>query len=117
MEGKKFDTGKVPLELLPTEALREVAKVLAWGAKTYDRWNWKKGMKWSRLAGAAKRHLYAWLEREEKDPETGLSHLAHLGCCTLFLLTYELLGIGEDDRWKAEEKNACSGNCKCKIKI
>jgi len=102
--GKKFDQDKIPMELLPTEALREIAKVLKFGSEKYDAWNWKKGMKWSRLAGAALRHLYAWLEREDKDPETNLSHLAHLGCCVLFLLTYETLGIGIDDRWKPQEE-------------
>lgn len=98
--GKKFDQDKIPMELLPTEALWEIAKVLKFGRDKYDAWNWKKGMRWSRLAGAALRHLYAWLEREDKDPETNLSHLAHLGCCVLFLLTYEILGIGTDDRWE-----------------
>jgi len=101
--GMKFDYGKTPLELLPTIALREIAKVLEFGAKKYDPWNWAKGMSWSRLAGAALRHLYAWLEREEKDPESDLSHLAHLGCCVLFLLTYEKLGLGTDDRYRLKE--------------
>lgn len=99
MQGKKFDNGKIPLHLLPTEALKEIGKVLSFGAEKYDPWNWKCGMKWSRLSGAALRHLFAWLEREDKDSETGLSHLAHAGCCILFLLTYEVLGLGEDDRW------------------
>lgn len=104
-KGQKFDRDKIPMELLPTEALREIAKVLRFGAKKYDPWNWKKGMRWSRLAGAALRHLYAWLEREDKDPESDLSHLAHLGCCVLFLLAYETLGIGIDDRWQQGENN------------
>lgn len=100
--GVKHDQGKVPLHLLPTEALREVAKVLAFGAQKYDPWNWKKGMDWSRLHGAALRHLFAWAEGEEGDPETGLSHLAHAACCVLFLLTYEVLDLGTDDRWRKE---------------
>ena len=96
--GKKFDFGKLPLELLPTPALKEIAKVLAYGKEKYDAWNWLKGMSWSRLLGAALRHLYAWSERESLDSETSYSHLAHAGCCILFLLTYELLNIGTDDR-------------------
>jgi hypothetical protein len=98
--GKKFDFGKPPMSLVPTEAIREVAKVLDYGAKKYDPWNWKKGMKWSRLQDAALRHQYAWAEGENKDLETGLSHLAHSICCLMFLLTYEILGLGQDDRWK-----------------
>jgi len=103
--GTKFDVDKNPLELLPTEALKEIGLVLKYGAQKYDPWNWKKGMRWSRLAGAALRHLYAWLEREPSDPETNLSHLAHLGCCVLFLITYEKLRIGIDDRWQPSEES------------
>lgn len=99
-EGLKYDNGKVPLELLPVEALTEIAKVLAFGAEKYGRHNWRKGMAWSRLVGAILRHLFAWVQGENKDPESGLSHLAHAGCDILFLLTYALNNSGTDDRHK-----------------
>ena len=99
-EGLKFDIGKVPLELLPVEALIEIAKVMAFGAEKYGRHNWRKGMAWSRLVGAILRHLFAWMLGEDKDPESGLSHLAHAGCDLLFLLTYELKELGTDDRFQ-----------------
>lgn len=98
MEGLKFDEGKVRLDLLPFDALTEVAKVLTHGANKYGDRNWEKGMKWGRLLGAALRHLFAWARREDLDPETGLSHLAHAACSVLFLLTYTLRGIDGDDR-------------------
>lgn len=98
----KFDSSKIPLELLPPEALVEIAKVLAFGAKKYSAWNWAKGFAWSRLAGAALRHLFAWLGGEDKDPESGLSHLSHCACCLLFLISHELRGLGDDDRFKYE---------------
>lgn len=98
--GLKYDTGKVPLELLPVEALIEIAKVMAFGAEKYGRHNWRKGMAWSRLVGAILRHLFAWMLEEDKDPESNLSHLAHAGCDILFLMSYELGGSGEDDRYK-----------------
>lgn len=96
----KFDTSKIPLELLPTQALEEIAKVLDFGKKKYAAWNWAKGFKWTRLIGASLRHLYAYSRGEDKDPESGLSHLAHAGCCILFLLQHEISGLGEDDRYK-----------------
>jgi hypothetical protein len=34
------------------------------------------------------RHLFAFARGVDKDPETGLSHLAHLGCNVLFLLHF-----------------------------
>lgn len=99
-QGKKDDTDKVRTELLPADALIEVAKVLTFGAKKYDPWNWKKGMNWSRLIGACFRHMFSWVTGEDKDPESGLSHLAHASCCVLFLLDYSLHSIGKDDRYK-----------------
>jgi hypothetical protein len=57
-------------------------------------------MNWSRVKGALDRHLIAWWMGEDKDPETGFSHLWHVGCCVLFLIAYELRGAGLDDRPK-----------------
>jgi hypothetical protein len=98
VEGKKFDSGKVPLHLFPRAALWSISEVLAFGAQKYDAWNWAKGMAWSRLHGAALRHLTQWFDRDGVDEESGLSHLAHAGCCIAFLIAYEKLGLGEDDR-------------------
>jgi hypothetical protein len=86
--------------LLPTAPIRAIAEVLTFGAKKYDAHNWRGGLEYSRLIGAAYRHLSAYNDGEDKDPETGLSHLAHLGCCVLFLLEQEAKGTGQDDRYR-----------------
>jgi hypothetical protein len=44
------------------------------------------------------RHLSAWWQGEDKDPETGMSHMLHAAWNALTLVAYELRGIGEDDR-------------------
>lgn len=98
LEGAKLDTGKVGLDLLPPEPLIQIARVLDFGAKKYASYNWAKGIKYSRVYSAALRHLFAWWKGEDVDPETGLSHLAHAGCCVLFLLQYELSKRDFDDR-------------------
>lgn len=95
----KFDKDKIRLELIPFEAVEEIAKVMTFGAKTkYDDHNWRNGFKYSRLLGAALRHIFLWARGQNTDPESGLSHLAHAGCCILFLITHELEELGEDDR-------------------
>lgn len=97
--GLKFDAGKLPLELLPTDALEGVTRVLQFGAQKYARRNWEKGINYSRLVGAVLRHTFAWLRGEDKDPETGLSHMAHAACECLFILAFELRGRTDlDDR-------------------
>lgn len=94
----KHDQPKVRVDLLPVTSLEEISKVLAFGAAKYGDYNWAKGMKWSRLYAAALRHLFAWFAGQDKDEESGLRHLAHAGCCILFLLHYDVYSIGEDDR-------------------
>lgn len=98
MEGQKYDEGKLPWHLLPGDAVQEVVKVLDFGQKKYAPRNWEKGMSWSRVFSALMRHMWSWYGGNARDPETGLSHLAHAGCCILFLLAYELRGAGDDDR-------------------
>jgi len=97
----KADADKVRTDLLPVGPMLAIAEVLTFGAQKYADHNWRKGFKWSRLLGAAMRHLFSFLRGEDKDPETGLSHLAHLGCCVMFLLEHEQNKLGEDDRYKS----------------
>jgi len=99
-EAKKFDTGKPPLSLISRTALEEEAKVMAYGVAKYGTHNWRQGMDFSRLVDTGLRHLYAFADGEDKDPETGLSHLAHARCCLAFLLEYEGRKVGTDDRYK-----------------
>lgn len=97
--GTKHDGGKTPLHLLPPDSMWAIADVLAFGQKKYDSWNWYGGIKWSRLFSACLRHLWQWWRGEDKDPESGLSHLAHAGCCLMFLLQFVLENRAElDDR-------------------
>jgi hypothetical protein len=99
MEGRKNDGGKDPWHLVPWDAVRGIVRVLEFGAIKYEARNWEKGMDWSRCYAALQRHLVAWFQdREKRDPETGYSHLWHAGCCLLFLIAYEIRGVGNDDR-------------------
>ena len=98
--GTKHDQEKPRTDLLPTVPLLKIAEVLTFGAKKYEDHNWRKGIAYSRLIGAALRHLLAYNDGEDLDPESGLSHLAHLGCCVVFLLEQESKGTGVDDRYR-----------------
>lgn len=100
MKGIKKDENKTPIGLLPPEAIFEIGKVFDFGARKYSPHNWRGGFRWSRLYDAVLRHLFAWIGGEDKDPESGLSHLAHAACGLMMLLTHELKGYGEDDRHK-----------------
>jgi hypothetical protein len=116
-EATKHDQEKPRMDLIPAEAMLEVARVMEFGARKYADHNWRKGTKWGRYIGAALRHTFAWMTGESNDPETGLNHLAHAICCLMFVLTYEKTKVGEDDRAgipAEREKNdagICCGNC------
>jgi hypothetical protein len=96
----KYDENKPPINLLSREALEQTAKVMAFGKEKYDAHNWRKGFAWSRPLSAAMRHIMAFNDGENKDPESGLSHLAHAACCIMFLLEFEKTHQELDDRFK-----------------
>lgn len=90
--GRKDDAGKDRWSLLPWDAVREVVKVLTFGAaKKYKPNNWQFVPDARiRYEDALERHLFAWRTGERLDPESGFNHLAHAGCCVLFLLWFDL---------------------------
>lgn len=90
-EALRFDEGKSNWSLMPFEAVEEINKVLEFGAKKYAAWNFTKngGMNHSRILNSLLRHIFSYMRGEDKDPESGLSHLAHAGCNILFLLYYK----------------------------
>ena len=103
--GIKFDDNKLRMDLMPIRPIEDIARVLTFGAKKYADRNWEKGFDYSRTYGALQRHLHSWFKGEENDPQTGLSHLAHAGCCLMFLLEFTHSGAGNDDRVKYIDKN------------
>jgi hypothetical protein len=95
VDGQKFDEGKPRMDLLPMDALVEIAKVLTFGAKKYGDRNWEKGLKLYRLRGAILRHDAAAEMGETLDPESGLSHKAHKACTAVMELALYLRGTND----------------------
>jgi len=82
----KHDTEKPRWDLLPVVATSHVVDVLTFGARKYAPDNWRTVPEARRrYYAAALRHLVSWWNGERLDPESGLPHLAHAGCCLLFL--------------------------------
>ena len=88
----KFDDNKVLASAVDPLYVIGTAQVLTFGAKKYDRDNWKLNNDPVRIQDSLMRHLYAYLAGEKIDPETGLSHLYHASCNLMFLAYYERNG-------------------------
>lgn len=88
--GVKYDGAKTMWSLLPLKPVQSIVEVLQYGAAKYAPDNWKNVPEGrTRYYDAAMRHLTAWWGGEVLDPDSGCHHLAHAGCCILFLLWFE----------------------------
>lgn len=102
--GSKNDSGKPRMELIPAEFTIEVAKALTFGANKYADDNFRKGISYKRLLGAAKRHIEQELAGIETDNESGLSHLAHAGASLAMYSFMKTHRPDLDDRYKYTEE-------------
>lgn len=90
-QSAKADKGKLELSLVNTELVKAVAEVRMYGTEKYgNSENWRK-VEPKRYVDALYRHLLAYIEGNEADEESGLSHLAHMACNISFLLDREYL--------------------------
>lgn len=82
----KADAGKVELDLVPVQILRDIAQVRMYGnAKYGDPDNWKT-VEMRRYINALLRHLLAFLEDHgSKDEESGIEHYKHMACNMAFI--------------------------------
>lgn len=105
-KGVKHDQNKPDMALLSPIALVKIAQVMTYGKSKYGSNNWRGGFAWTRPLSAALRHLFAYIGGEDKDAETGISHLAHACCCLMFVLEFEETHKELDDRYQQQKKEA-----------
>lgn len=112
----KFDSGKTPLELLPVIPLYCIARVFGFGADKYavDSWRAKdrKAVSWRRTYASIINHLFLWAAGQEKDHQSGMSHLWHAGTQLMILIEHVETKRGTDDRFinESEELEGLRGD-------
>jgi len=95
----RFGIQKTPLHLVPPEAIRQMAWAFALGAEKYGPYNWRdERVSSSVYYAAAKRHLDAWWDGEDLDPDTGKSHLGNAMACLAILVDAARNQSLNDDR-------------------
>lgn len=103
--GTKKDNGKPRISLIPKEAIWGCASALTFGADKYGQYNFMAGLKYTRLADAAMRHITQYLAGENTDPESGLSHLDHAMASLAMLKFMEARRPDMDDRYKETKED------------
>ena len=85
----KADADKLPVTLVPTNIIYEIARVRNYGCQKYKiggKDNWKR-VSIDRYMNALARHiLAAWDDPAKVDEESGLLHLSHAACNLAFIL-------------------------------
>lgn len=90
---------KIPLHLWPTTATALGSMALLDGMLKYGRTNYRAiGVRSSIYYDATIRHMNAWFEGEDLDPDSGLDHLAHALACIAVLVDAKAAGKLNDDR-------------------
>lgn len=90
---------KPPLSMIPGVAEVHESLAMRYGAGRYGAWNWRqKEIAASVYIDALKRHVQAWFDGEDNDPESKIHHLGHARACLGILLDAESIGKLVDDR-------------------
>ncbi|MCA8985824.1 MAG: hypothetical protein KDA76_19060 [Planctomycetaceae bacterium] len=91
---------KPALHLVPPSANILEAVVFGHGADKYGgAYNWRvKPVRTSIYISAAMRHLAQWLDGQNDDAESGISHLAHARACLAILIDAQTTASLIDDR-------------------
>jgi Domain of unknown function (DUF5664) len=88
--------------VIPTAALLHLGEVMKLGAIKYGPFNWRQTpVPAETYVDAIGRHLLSWQDGESVDPESGMSHLAHIMASCAILIDAEENGMLDDDRPKA----------------
>lgn len=92
-------TAKVPVSTLSFQVMAEVGVAMLEGARKYGRHNYRvSGVRASVYFDAVFRHLGAWWEGEDLDPESGLSHVTKAIAGLMVLRDSMMQGNWVDDR-------------------
>lgn len=91
--------GRVPLGLFPQTALAAGAMAFLEGHLKYGRYNWRTaGVSVMVYIDAALRHLIAYMNGEDIDPDSGLPHVSKALACLAIITDAKEVGKLIDDR-------------------
>ena len=90
---------KVPFSTIPAPVMALLGLAMTEGSLKYGRHNYRAiGVRASVYYDACLRHLTAWWEGEDIDPDSGLPHPIKAATCLIVLMDASMRGMCEDDR-------------------
>lgn len=90
---------KAPMSCVPLPVLMELGLGMMEGGAKYGRHNFRViGVRASVYFDAACRHLFAWWEGEDLDPDSGMPHIVKAMACLAVLRDAQIQGQCTDDR-------------------
>ena len=90
---------KAPMSNVPATVLAELGVAMLEGAMKYGTANWRTaGVRTSVYYDATLRHLFAWWDGEDIDPDSGLSHVIKAIASLTVLRDAMLQDMVTDDR-------------------
>lgn len=85
-QSAKADAGKLQISICPTQIVRDISEVRAYGNKKYgssDNW---KTVEMRRYVDALLRHALEFVDNHESvDSESGIPHYKHMACNMAFI--------------------------------
>ena len=84
LKSDRFNEGKIKWSLVHFKSMEPMVRVLEHGAKKYSPENWKVGLDEKEILESLSRHLFALMDGEKLDKESGLSHIGHIMCNAMF---------------------------------
>jgi len=90
---------KAPMSTVPASVLAEIGVAMLEGASKYGRHNYRAvGVRGSVYYDGTMRHLMAWWEGEDLDPDSGMSHITKAITSLVVLRDAMMQGKFTDDR-------------------
>lgn len=90
---------KAPMSTVPMNVLVEIGIGMLEGASKYGRHNYRcAGVRSSVYFDATMRHLIAWWEGEDIDPDSGMPHISKALCSLVVLRDAQMQSMITDDR-------------------
>jgi len=90
---------KAPMSVVPSTALIALGQAMLEGSQKYGRHNYRTaGIRFSVYYDAAMRHLMAWWEGEDIDPDSGLAHPVKAMACMAIVVDAMAQDNATDDR-------------------